>query len=340
MLYGSFTFYGLKRKMRYFHWQLIMTTKRTKSELVSVIVPTLNAAQSLPLLLAKLKQQTLAPFEFIVIDSASDDDTVKIAESQNCKVIEISQEKFDHSGTRTLAAQHALGEILVFLTQDVLLFDEFSIEKLVEPLLKDPEVGAVFGRQIPYFDASIFAEHLRIFNYPDSSCQRSLDDREKYGLKTVFFSDSFSTYRKTALEKIGYFRDGLIFGEDTCAAADMLLKSMKIVYAADAKVFHSHNYSISQEFRRYFDMGVFHCNESWLLDKFGKAEGQGIKYVKSELAFLTRKRRFDLLPELVLRIFAKYLGYKLGRWHKYLPLAINKRFSMNFRWWDRFCSRK
>ena len=109
------------------------------------------------------------------------------------------------------------------------------------------------------------------------------------------------------LEEIGYFKSGLIFGEDTCAAADMLLMNQKVAYAADAKVFHSHNYAIYQDFRRYFDMGVFHRNENWLLKEFGKAVGQGLKYIKSEIAFLMKQKRFDLFPEFVLRILAKYL---------------------------------
>jgi len=214
------------------------------------------------------------------------------------------------------------------------LYDEYAIENIIKPFSEDSQIAAVFGRQLPYPDASVFAQHLRLFNYPDTSYVRVFSDREKYGIKTAFFSDSFSAYRKAALEEIGYFRNGLIFGEDTCAAADVLLKCKKIAYAADAKVFHSHNYTIDQDFRRYFDMGVFHRNENWLLREFGKAEGQGLRYIKSEIAFLMKRKRFDLLPQFALRILAKYVGYKMGWQYVYLPERINKRFSLNRVWWD------
>ena len=280
--------------------------------MLSIIIPTHNASNHLPSLLTILGSQTVKDYELLVVDSSSTDSTVDIAKSYNANIIIIKRSEFDHGATRTLAAEKAKGNIIVYLTQDALLYDEYAIENIIKPFSEDSQIAAVFGRQLPYPNASVFAQHLRLFNYSDISYVHILSDREKYGIKTAFFSDSFSAYRKAAFEEIGYFRNGLIFGEDTCAAANMLLKGKKIAYAADAKVFHSHNYTICQDFKRYFDMGVFHRNENWLLREFGKAEGQGLKYIKSEIAFLMKRKRFDLLPQFALRILAKYVGYKMG----------------------------
>ena len=82
-------------------------------------------------------------------------------------------------------------------------------------------------------------------------------------------------------------------------------------------------------------MGVFHRNENWLLTEFGKAEGQGIKYVKSELSFIKKKGKLYLLPEFVLRIFAKYFGYKLGRNYTLFPKNLKKKMSLNRTWWEK-----
>lgn len=301
--------------------------------MITIIIPTRNASGCLPRLMAKLNTQTFKDYELIVIDSSSTDDTAAIAGAANAKVIIIPEAEFDHGGTRALAARQAKGETLVFLTQDVLPCDDSAIETLMKPLADNHQIAAVFGRQIAYPDASLWAQHLRMFNYPQTSYEHILADRQKYGLKAAFFSNSFSAYRKSALEEIGYFRERLIFGEDTCAAADLLLKGRKIAYLAEAKVFHSHNYTICQDFRRYFDIGVFHRNEKWLLSQFGKAEGYGLKYIKSELFFINKRKRYDLLLEFSLRILAKYLGYKLGRQYLHLPSFINRRFSMHRSWW-------
>jgi rhamnosyltransferase len=279
----------------------------------SVIIPTYNASKHLPSLLNSLKSQTLKEIELIVVDSTSLDNTIEIAASFGAQIIKIPKYEFNHGGTRTLAARKAKGEIVIFLSQDAIPFDQYSLANLIKPFNTDEFIAAVFGRQLPGKDGSIFAEHLRLFNYPEDSYVRELADREKYGLRTIFFSDSFSAYRKAALDEIGYFKEGLYFGEDTHAAAKLLLNNKKIAYASSAKVIHSHNYTIRQDFRRYFDMGIFHRKERSLLNQFGKANRHGLEYMKSELAFIRKKKRLDLLPEFFLKILAKFFGYQIGR---------------------------
>ena len=64
-------------------------------------------------------------------------------------------------------------------------------------------------------------------------------------------------------------------------AARRLKAAYKIAYAADACVYHSHDYSLWREMKRYFDMGVFHAHESWIREEFGGAEVEGMKFVVS-----------------------------------------------------------
>ncbi len=300
---------------------------------ISIIIPTYNAEPYLAPLLESLQKQTLA-YELIIIDSSSSDNTVKIARTYTDNVIVIPQDTFDHGGTRTKAAQIATGEFLVFLTQDALPFEENSIEKLIK-VFENIKIGAAFGRQIPYPQTSLFGTHLRAFNYPETSYVRTLKDKEKYGIKTAFLSDSFAVYRRSALEEIGWFKDGLILGEDNYAGAKLLLADYALAYCAQAKVYHSHSYSITQEFKRYFDIGVFHKQESWLLDTFGKAEGEGGKYVKSEFNYLLKQHAYHLIPTFFIRNALKYAGYKLGQQYQILPKELTKKLSMHTLWWEK-----
>lgn len=300
----------------------------------SVIIPTYNAQKFLPKLLESIKSQSLQPSEIIIIDSSSKDKTVELARQYTDNVIVIPQSEFDHGGTRAKAAQIASGEILIFLTQDALPYDEFTIENIVK-VFEDETVGAAYGRQLSYEYTNLFGKHLREFNYPDSLHVRGKSDIDSYGLKTAFLSDSFAAYRKTVLESIGLFKDGLILGEDTYAGAKMILSDYKLAYVADAKVYHSHSYTVMQEFKRYFDIGVFHKCEDWILQKFGKAEGEGLKYIKSEVNYLHKKGAWHLFPEFFVRNGMKYLGYKLGQKYEKLPKWMIKKMSMHHRWWDK-----
>jgi polysaccharide biosynthesis protein PslC len=302
---------------------------------ISVIIPTRNGEKTLFQLLSQLALQSVKADELLIVDSSSNDQTVVIAKEFGAIVSVIPLEEFDHGTTRSMMAAQAKGEILLFFTQDAVPASLDVIEKLIAPFKKDASIGVSYGRQLPNQDASLFAAALRAFNYPANSMIREFSHRSKLGLKTVFVSNSCAAYRKSCLHKIDYFRGGLIFGEDTCAAGRLLEKGYKISYAAEAAVYHSHNYSLIQEFRRSFDIGVLHSSESWLLKTYGRAEGEGIRYVKFELFKILEQKKLYLLPVFFFRNLAKYSGYKLGSMYENLPQGLIPRLSMNSAWWHR-----
>lgn len=307
---------------------------------ISIIIPTHNASKYISWQLKRLKGQSAGITEIIVIDSESTDDTVKIAEAEGAKCFRIKSADFDHGGTRNIAYGQSAGDIVVFLTQDALPADNLAIAKIVRPIVKDSDVAAVCGRQLPNVDAGLFGAHLRLFNYPGKSFTRSIEDRDKYGIKTIFLSDSFAAYRRTDLDAIGGFKENLLFGEDMYACAKLILNGKKVAYRADACVFHSHDYTAIQEFKRYFDIGCFHQSEKWILGQFGGAEREGIRFLKSELMYILSHNRFDLLLIWPFRIAMKYSGYRLGKNQKILPFWLKSRLSMAPYWWHRQKSKR
>lgn len=300
---------------------------------MSVIIPTRNGGEGFGELLAALTIQSLQPDEILTVDSGSEDATVQTARSYGAEVRRIKPEEFNHGGTRSMAAGLAMGDILVFLTQDVLPASRDMLARLVQPLLEDPEVDLSYARQLPSFEATAIAAHLRHFNYPESSSKRTFEDRERLGLKTVFVSNSCAAYRRSSLAEIGYFEADLIFGEDSWAAGKLLKKGGKIAYAAEAAVYHSHNYSWAEEFRRYFDIGVFHETGKWLLDTYGGTGQRGLDYVRSGLSYLWGRRRYSMIGDFMVRVGLKFCGYRLGRIYRHLPERIARGLSMNRRWW-------
>ena len=301
---------------------------------VSVIVPTYNAEFYLGKLLDKLIKQTLPNYELIIIDSPSQDKTVRLAREYTDKVIIIPASEFDHGGTRAKVAEIASGDILIYFTQDALPYDEYCLESILM-VFENKNVAAAYGRQLSYPETNLFGKHLRLFNYPDKTEFRNKDDIAKYGIKTAQLSNSFSAYRKSLLLEQGNFKDGLILGEDVYIGAKFILAGYTLAYVAEAKVYHSHSYTILEEFKRYFDIGVFHQCEKWILSSFGKAEGEGARYVKSELGFLLKNNAWYLVPEWLIRNGMKFLGYKLGQNYEKLPISLVKRLSMHCRWWGR-----
>jgi rhamnosyltransferase len=300
---------------------------------VAIVVPVLNGGDVWRKASASIQAQTPAPARVLVIDSGSTDDSAATAESAGFDVWHIDKQSFDHGGTRQQAIDALTdADVVVFLTQDAVADSAQSVALLVRAL-DDPRVGVAYGRQLPRPQAGVLEAHARRFNYPAVSSLRCFDDRGRLGIKTAFTSNSFAAYRRDALLQTGGFPRKLILGEDMVAAAGMLKEGWLVAYVADARVFHSHGYTLRQELRRYFDIGVLHIDQHWLLETFGSAEGEGVAYVRSEIREVLRRAPL-LLPSAVVRIAAKYLGYRLGLASNVLPRTVCRKLSMHQRYWN------
>lgn len=274
----------------------------------------------------------------VVVDTESCDGTGEAARRVGWAVCEVRWREFDHGGARRLAlsmARELFGDLegVVYVTQDARVHAA-GWRKIVECGLARGEVGAAYGRQVPRPGARPFEAHARLFNYPDRSEIRSLEDAKRLGIKACFFSDSFAAYRVEALEQVGGFPERAIVGEDVIVAARLLKAGWKIAYVADACVYHSHDLTPTQEMRRYFDIGVFHAREEWILREFGNPEGEGLRFLLSELRYLWQHAPW-LIPESFLRAGLKYLGYRLGRAERWLPLWFKRWLSLQKHFWDR-----
>lgn len=269
----------------------------------------------------------------LIVDSSSDYRTEFTSLPVGFRCVQIAAADFNHGGTRNLALSHlpAGTGVVVYMTQDALLADPHALSRLVS-VFADPTVACAYGRQLPHADASPVAAHGRLFNYPAASRTVSLDDKAHLGLKACFLSNSFAAYRVADLQAVGSFPASVILGEDMSVAARLLMAGKRVAYVADAFVHHSHNYSVLQEFRRYFDTGVFHARSPWLLQTFGSAGGEGLRFVRSELAYLWRHAPM-WIPSALLRTAAKLAGYRLGRLEAIWPVWFKRWCSMHKGFW-------
>ena len=259
-------------------------------------------------LIESIRQQTLRPDKLLVVDTESEDRSSMRFQSIAAEIYTVNPRDFDHGGTRQLGLSECRpADVIVFMTQDAIIAESDSLEKLVRAF-DDERVGAAYGRQLPRKDANPIEEHARIFNYPPESQFKCLEDSERLGIKTCFLSNSFAAYRRSALEEVGGFPKKNIVSEDTYVSAKMLEAGWMIKYCADATIYHSHNYSMFQEVQRYFDLGVFHSREPWIRSRFGQAEGEGKRFVLSQLNFLLKKSVL-LIPSVLLRTIFKYVGF-------------------------------
>ena len=285
----------------------------------AIIVMTRNPGEGLRQVLEQVNRQNREFQRKLVVDSNSADQTCALAEQYGFEFISLGSRPFNHGGTRQWCVRQLEDmELVVFMTQDAVLASEDSAGRLLA-YFDDAQVGAAYGRQLPRADASRLAAHARLFNYGQEPLLKTYADRGRLGIKTPFLSDSFAAYRVAALEAAGGFPEHVIVCEDMYAGAKLLMQGYTVAYAADAAVYHSHDYDLVQEFRRYFDTGVFQKQEPWIREAFGGAEGTGLRLVKSQLQYLWHAGAYGEMVHAVLSNAMKLFGYRLGLCFQLLP---------------------
>lgn len=300
---------------------------------ISLVIPTLNAGKFIEPLLKRLKEQTVPVDEIVIVDSASDDDTVAKAQTfDGVKVISIERKDFNHGGTRDLAIQQTTGDFILCITQDALPCDEHYVERLIAPFADDEKIAMASGRQVPRPEASPIEKLTREFNYPETCFVRSKEDIPRLGVKTFFASDCCSAYRRSAYEAIGGFDKHILINEDMKIAAQFIYAGYKIAYVGTAGVWHSHNYSLKQQYTRNFDVSAFMTMHPQLFANIS-ATSEGIKMVKwVEKKLLSRGRLFSA-AYYVVESGVKFLANRKGRRYKEMPLAQLKKYSMHKNYW-------
>jgi rhamnosyltransferase len=299
-------------------------------ETISVLIPTYNAEKYIKTLLNALLNQVLEKnqrLEIIIVDSSSTDNTVSIIHSDypDIKVEVIPNKKFDHGGTRNYLASLATGQYLLFMTQDAIPYDNYLISNLLSSF-QEKDVLISYARQIPKADANPLEVFARNFNYPPVTQVKSRATLKELGIKTFFNSNVCSMYHKKTFEYFGGFPEKVILNEDMILASKVILGGYKVVYNAEAKVYHSHNYSLKQQFKRYFDIGMAFSDNSYLLN-YASNEKEGFKMVKTQCKYLISKKLFHLIPLSVIENGVKFIAYNLGKRHRLFPYKLKRKLS-------------
>lgn len=305
-----------------------------------MVIPVRNGGVLFGECLQAVLRQSFLPKEILLFDTESSDGAVEKAALliQNKKiplrVFSVRREEFDHGGTRNNALQAAKYPWVLYLTQDAVPADTRAFEWLFTAVCSGKKIVAAYGKQLPHRNASPLAATARAFNYGDARVLQDMEHAALLGIKTWFTSNSFCVWNRAALIAAGGFAKKLILGEDMHAAARLIQAGGAVAYEPRALVRHSHNYSTFEEFRRYFDIGVFHRLHAGLLFQAGNVNKEGLRFVLMQAMALFKEGAYWSLLKLPFHIAAKLIGYKLGRNFTVLGKRVSRTLSMHKNYWN------
>ncbi len=306
---------------------------------VDVVIPVYKPGKKFIELMKGLAVQTVKPGKVIAVNTEErfwKETLLSEMGEQAASLLElhhIAKADFDHGKTRNLGASYSSAEVIVLMTDDAVPADEHLIENLLAPFA-DPEVAAVYARQLPAEDAGIAERFSRAFNYPDISSKKTLSDLNRLGVKTFFCSNVCAAYIRKHFDELGGFVNSAIFNEDMVYAAKMMDHGFAVYYAAEARVIHSHAYSNRQQFLRNFDNAVSQAQHPEVFGRV-RSESEGIRFIKTAFGYFAKNGRpFAIFPFLINSVY-RYAGFRLGK--KYQTLSHDKilRSTMNPGYFER-----
>lgn len=277
---------------------------------IDIICPLYNAKKYIENLQQSLEMQKDVNIDKIrYVITNTNDNIEEILDKYNCAYSKIEKKDFSHSLVREKEAYKSDADIIVFITQDVIIKDEKWLYNLVKGI-ENGECEAAFSRQLCLNNT--IEKYTREKNYPENSYIVSKNDLEKLGLRTFFFSDAAGAIKREIFVKLkGYDGKNLPISEDMYFAYKLIMNDYRIKYEADSEVIHSHKFTLKQLYRRYYDTGKFFKQNSYL-DKYG-TNGTGANLAKYILKRAIKDKNIKVLIEFIPNMSARFIGMKVGK---------------------------
>jgi len=211
--------------------------------LIDVVVRCRNDVALLPATLAGLRSQNV-PFRLIAFDNGSTDGSRELLCEAADVLVDVPAGAYVPGRVLNQAMAATQSEVVAFLNSDCEPLDENWLRPLAD-LMKDPSVAAGFGRQMPRPDCVPWFARDTESTFGDGK------DQAKW---RHCFSMASSIVRRSVWQEMP-FDENVRYSEDIEWTYRARKAGYEIRYAPDSRVYHSHNYTWHEYYRRQYGEG-------------------------------------------------------------------------------------
>ncbi len=205
------------------------------NQFISIIIPVYNGGRTIGRCLESIFKSSFPSFECIVVDDRSNDDTLRIAQSFDAKIIHLD----GHRGAayaRNRGVEAARGNILLFIDADVTIYPD-TLDKVNRHFEDNQEISALFGTYDDQPDSSNFlSQYKNLFHHYIHQTSRE---------EASTFWTACGAVKKEAFFEIGMFNESCRMMEDIELGYRLQAENHKILLDKGLIVKHLKQYSFS-----------------------------------------------------------------------------------------------
>ncbi len=232
----------------------------------SIIILIYNEEKTLNTLLKTLAHSTKKfETEILIIDSQSTDKSSYIIrtcqkKNSNLRYYHVKKRDFNFGKMRNIAVKLARGKYICFISADAMLYSKKAFEYFFKDFQISKKTVAIFGKHIPYpYHPFFFQLEIKMrFKLLDVHLKKNpilIQDIEhpftlyKNALFIwSFISNVFACYKRSYLIKNPFMEtEGF---EDVLQGQTIIKKGLVKIYDPRCVVYHSHNYSLLEYYRK------------------------------------------------------------------------------------------
>ncbi|HIK15695.1 MAG TPA: glycosyltransferase family 2 protein [Leptolyngbyaceae cyanobacterium M33_DOE_097] len=252
--------------------------------IASIIVVNYNSYPAIVECLRSIQAQIQSvPYELIVVDNASSDDSVAQIKTQipDCRVIQLTKNVGFGAGNNA-GVQVASGEYLFFLNPDTVLLED-SLKILLQKIAKNPELGIVAPRIIypdgrlqlsTAWEISLLGEYKtrkQLADYERGNHQVEIEAEYAHDRAVEIVLGSAFLMTKALFQMVGGFDEQFfMYFEESDLCQRVRARGYQILYTPDTTLVHLHGTSVQKipdkmivEYRRS-QLYYYRKHHSWL----------------------------------------------------------------------------
>lgn len=213
----------------------------------SIVIVNWNGRQHLEDCLNSLTKQTYANYEIIVVDNASEDDSVPFIK-KNFPTVRIihNPENIGFAEGSNIGIRASTGEYIVLLNNDTSVEPNW-LEELVKAVDKDEKIGACMSKILLFDRRNVINSsggEIHYLGFAWASDYGTRDNGQFKEREIAFASGAAMLIKRQVLNKVGLFDPAYhMYYEDVDLGWRIRLAGYKIVFVPSSVVYHKYEFS-------------------------------------------------------------------------------------------------